>query len=71
MDEEHPEENKALAVIYANRSAALDAGRNFAACEQDIRAAFKFGYPKHLQFKVKKILIINLISKGLRLGTSN
>ena len=34
------------------RSAALDAGRMFEAAVQDIDSAFKYGYPKELQFKV-------------------
>lgn len=38
--------------MSTQRSAALDAGRLFEAAVQDIDYAFKYGYPKELQFKV-------------------
>ena len=39
-------------LFDCKRSAALDAGRMFEAAVQDIEYAFKYGYPKELQFKV-------------------
>ena len=41
-----------LPELKPQRSAALDAGRMFEAAVQDIEYAFKYGYPKELQFKV-------------------
>ncbi len=52
LKEDDPESCKEYSVILANRSATLDAGRMYEACIQDIDYAFKYGYPKHLQFKV-------------------
>ena len=44
--------NKEYSIILANRSATLDSGRFYNACVQDIDLAFKYGYPRNLQFKV-------------------
>ncbi len=53
VDYSSPENNVEFAIFLANRSAALEACRMFAACQQDIEMAFKYGYPKHLQYKVR------------------
>ena len=45
-------DNREFSILLANRSAALDSGRFYAAAVQDIDLAFKYGYPKNLHFKV-------------------
>jgi len=57
VDYEHPAENKDFAIILANRSAALEIGKMFQPCNQDINMALKYGYPRNLQYKVRKIFI--------------
>lgn len=52
LKEEDEENAIGYSIILANRSATLDAGRMFEGAVQDIDYAFKYGYPKTLQFKV-------------------
>jgi len=44
-------DNREFSIILANRAAALEAGRMWGACRQDILMAFKYGYPRNLQYK--------------------
>ncbi len=52
VDYDNPERNEDFAIVLANRSAALEGEGHYIACEQDIRMAFKYGYPRKLHYKV-------------------
>merc|ERR1719347_144639 len=56
VNESNPDDptNKDYSIFFANRSAAMDGAGLYAACIHDIDVSLKFGYPKHLWYKIYK-----------------
>ncbi|XP_047469829.1 SET and MYND domain-containing protein 4-like [Penaeus chinensis] len=51
-EEEEDEENQALSLGYANRSAMLLELKQYSLCLRDIGLALRLGYPKRLRYKL-------------------
>ena len=57
--------NKDYAIILANRSACTDKIGLFEAIVQDIDDALKYGYPRHLHYKVSKMLVAGTLLRQM------
>ncbi len=57
-----------LSIIYANRSAALDALGLYAGVVQDADTALSLGYPRNLQFKVGPDVVVAAAAKTCPIG---